>query len=103
MTAITRGPSIRRFARTGNLQDWYAVRFDELASEIREGRPVAARVAWRKGGAHVVVIDGYLGDDQETIAVSDPSPNPSSLMPLEQFSSNYLGAGACTHVYRTEA
>jgi hypothetical protein len=89
--------------RTGNLKTWYPVAFQSLETEIQQGRLVAARVAWRGGGGHVVVIDGYLGDPQQTIAVSDPSPIPSAFVPLQQFADSYRGFGVCTHIYETTA
>jgi hypothetical protein len=89
-------------ARTVNLSDWYSVDFSTLRDEIRAGRPVAARVAWRDEGAHFVVIDGFVDDEAETIAVSDPSPAiPSSSLPLSQFATAYALVGTCTHIYET--
>lgn len=36
-----------------------ALSFDEVKHEIDSGRPVGARIRWRSGGAHFVLIAGY--------------------------------------------
>ena len=33
--------------------------FNQIRNEIRDGFPVAARIAWDGGGGHFVVITGY--------------------------------------------
>ncbi|MBK5290397.1 MAG: C39 family peptidase [Acidobacteriia bacterium] len=74
--------------------------FDEIRQEIDNGVPVCARIAWRSGGGHFVVISGYdiLPKMGEVVIVDDPQAGRSRLT-YEGFLSRYKRIGEWTHTY----
>jgi Papain-like cysteine protease AvrRpt2 len=90
-------------ARTGNFVRWSDVPTSaEIRSEILNGRPLAAQIAWDEGGAHFVVIAGYRCDVEEYLDIRDPLHGSTDL-PLATFSSHYKGNGSWTYAFYTEA
>jgi hypothetical protein len=95
----------RVLQRTGNFRALVAGRetWDTVRREIGAGHPVGARIAWRGGGAHFVLLTGYwTSSGQEEIEVQDPLTGLST-MALDVFAGNYKGAGTWTHTYLTTA
>jgi hypothetical protein len=95
----------RALTRTGNLASWSGgvATIAQIRSEIRNGRPLCARIGWSGGGGHFVAIAGYRAcDPDEYIDVRDPIYGSSDVA-LATFTSSYQGTGSWTHTYYTEA
>jgi hypothetical protein len=93
----------RALDRTGNLKSKSSgtVPWTKIRTEIDAGRPVGARIGWRGGGGHFVVLTGYRKAGKvEEVEVQDPWTGRSSL-PLDVFKTNYKNAGTWTHTYLT--
>ncbi len=93
----------RVLTRTGNFTSKKSgtASFETIRSEIDAGRPVGARIGWRGGGGHFVMLTGYrkAGGVRE-IEVQDPWTGRSSL-PIDVFATNYKSSGTWTHTYLT--
>lgn len=72
-----------------------------LRTELDAGRPVGARIGWKGGGGHFVVLTGYrsAGDVRE-VEVQDPWTGSSTLA-IDAFATNYKNSGTWTHTYLT--
>jgi hypothetical protein len=91
--------------RTGNLasSSGGTATMAQLRTEIRNGRPMGARIGWSGGGGHFVVIAGYRScDPNEYIDVRDPIYGSSDIA-IATFTSSYQGTGSWTHTYYTES
>lgn len=83
----------------GHLRDWDVGRtaeFHALTHEIGQGLPVAIRIAYRSGGAHFVVVSGYLVPkvpvlDDHLCIVDDPLIG-RSLVPYHDLRHDYQQA-----------
>jgi hypothetical protein len=76
--------------------------FEAIADEIKQGRPVGVRIAWRGGGEHYVVIDGYLRDwTGDYLYVNDPVYGRSPPLAVKDFRSSYQFIGDWTRTYLT--
>ena len=76
--------------------------FQAVDDEIDAGRPLGIRVAWSGGGAHFLVVIGYLEGDTNYVAVDDPIYGKSDLT-YATLETAYQGSGAWTHSYYTLA
>jgi hypothetical protein len=87
---------------TGNLTNWSAgaAGFATVEQEINAGRPLAARIAWPKGGGHFVTLDGYDTAGGQYLSVKDPFYGTSTY-PYASFQSAYRGSGSWSHSYYT--
>jgi hypothetical protein len=92
----------RALTRTGNLASWAggAATMAQVKSEIRNGRPLGARIGWSGGGGHFVMIAGYRCDDDDWLDVRDPIYGSTDVT-LATFTSSYQGTGSWTHTYYT--
>mgnify|MGYP000482027845 CR=1 FL=1 len=74
--------------------------FDQIRNEIRDGFPVAARIAWNGGGGHFVVITGYrkYPSRQEVITIADPLGTGGRWL-YDDFVHAYQLTGVWTHTY----
>jgi hypothetical protein len=61
--------------------------FERVQFEINQGRPLAARLEWFKGGAHYLLINGY-NDHDGSIMIEDPLHGPR-VQEFDQFPNNY--------------
>ena len=86
-------------ARTGNLQSWSSgtESMPNISGEIKNGRPLCARIGWSRGGGHFVAIDGF-NSDLNMVAIDDPAYGPSDVT-LATFLTAYQGTGTWTHKY----
>jgi hypothetical protein len=91
--------ALRRTANLNRVESDAVSRADVLA-EIESDRPLCARVGWRGGGGHFVVISGIVGD---IVTIDDPWEGGRSLMPYDEFRDNYQNDGEWTHSYFTQA
>ncbi len=84
----------------------YPLTLDEIREQINQGVPVAARIAWRGGGGHFVVITAVVTDpkdDQQTwLRVANPKDQAASYVPYHTFLTRYGGDGEWTHSYLFE-
>jgi hypothetical protein len=69
-------------AATGNLRKVFPnnhLDYPSLKACINKDLPVAARIVWRGGSAHFIVLDGYteLANGDVLISVQDPLYGPS--------------------------
>jgi Papain-like cysteine protease AvrRpt2 len=84
----------------------YPLSLDEIREQINQGVPVAARIAWRGGGAHFVVITAVVTDpkdDQNTwLRVADPKDQAASYVTYQALKHRYKGEGEWTHSYLFE-
>lgn len=93
----------RALGRTGNYRSKStgAVPLSKVRAEIDAGRPVGARIGWRGGGGHFVMLTGYRqAAGVEEVDVQDPWTGRSSL-PIDVFKTNYKSQGTWTHTYLT--
>lgn len=86
----------------GHLASWQssAPTFQQIRSEIDNGRPVTTHVAWSGGGGHFVAVTGYLTGSTEFVAVQDPLGTASDLR-LSSFISSYQGTGTVGEAHFT--
>ena len=69
-----------------------------LAAEIDAGRPVAARIQWRRGGAgHFIVVEGY--DPARNLCFVRDSLFGPSVSTFDVVRLNYLNEGFWTHTF----
>ncbi|MEV7598815.1 papain-like cysteine protease family protein [Kitasatospora sp. NPDC089797] len=54
-----------------------AATFDQVYTDVKASRPVAARIGWTAGGGHMNVVYGY-DTDKKTVAVADPWPDTAT-------------------------
>lgn len=54
-----------------------AAPFDQIYTDVKATRPLAARIGWRSGGGHMNVIFGF-DTSNNTIAVADPWPDTTT-------------------------
>jgi hypothetical protein len=83
-----------------------------IQTEIDAGRPLGAKITWRDGSGHFVVVCGYSFSDvnNSTLYVADPEcssppcPGVPQMMSVDfyVFFSNYNGHGGCTALYLTK-
>src|SRR3954452_6554094 len=66
------------------------LRFEDVCTELNEGRPVCVRIVWFDGGAHFVVIYGYrvTASGERQLFIGDPF-YPDSIVEYEEFISAY--------------
>ncbi|WP_456763885.1 papain-like cysteine protease family protein [Bradyrhizobium sp. USDA 4463] len=75
----------------------------EFRSEIDQGRPLCARIAWLGGGAHFVAIYGYAGDTEvDAVAIADPWWGLSDI-DWSDFPALYRMGAVYTDSYHTRA
>lgn len=93
----------RALARTGNLagrQDGPAS-WSVVLAEIQSRRPVGARIGWRDGGGHFVLIVGCEMDPSPgLLAVEDPWTG-GAIIQSDEFTHRYQSIGTWTHTYLT--
>lgn len=89
--------------RVGHFDSWSsgAMAFADVRTEIDDSRPLGVRVGWSGGGGHFLIIDGYLADATEQVAVEDPWYGASDLTHAA-LSTSYQGSGTWTHSYETQ-
>jgi hypothetical protein len=77
--------------------------WDDVRNEIDAGRPVGARIGWRGGGGHFVLITGYSDTEgARQLNVEDPWTG-SAVVAFSDFASSYQRTGSWTHTYMTKA
>ncbi|ARF81844.1 papain-like cysteine protease family protein [Kitasatospora aureofaciens] len=54
-----------------------AATFNQVYTEVKAARPVAARIGWTSGGGHMNVVYGF-DTSNNTIAVADPWPDTAT-------------------------
>lgn len=89
--------------RTGNLASWAGgtATMAQVKSEIRNGRPLGARIGWSGGGGHFVMIAGYrCSAADDWLDIRDPISGSTDVT-LATFTSSYQGTGSWTHSYYT--
>jgi Papain-like cysteine protease AvrRpt2 len=76
------------------------LRFEEIRQELDARRPVCARIQWKGGSAHFVVLVGYdvLQSGARHVVVEDPL-NPSSTIDYDEFKTAYYGDGTWVDSY----
>ncbi len=88
------------------LRGKYPLSLDEIREQINQGVPVAARIAWRGGGAHFVLITAVVTDpkdDKHTwVRVADPKDQAASYITYHALRHRYKGEGEWTHSYLFE-
>lgn len=87
----------------GHLDAWSsgAASFAGVRAEIDGGEPLGVRIGWSGGGGHFLVIEGYLDDATDQVAVDDPWYGASDLA-YSTLTTSYQGSGSWTHSYRTQ-
>ncbi len=84
----------------------YPLSLDEIREQINQGVPVAARIAWRGGGAHFVVITAVVTDPKDDnntwLRVADPKDQAASYITYHALKHRYKGEGEWTHSYLFE-
>jgi hypothetical protein len=67
--------------------------FDDIRTELLRGNPIAARIEWRDGGGHFVIIRGcHERSGVQFLSIADPF-FPDSIQRYERFVRSYRGAG----------
>jgi hypothetical protein len=70
----------------------------QVGQEIQNGMPVGTRIGWYGGGAHFMVIEGYLAAAVPRVAIHDPIYGRSE-MDYSVYQTAYQGSGRWTHSY----
>jgi hypothetical protein len=94
----------RALRRTGNFDSKSSgtASWKTLTREIDAGRPVGARIGWKGGGGHFVLLTGYRSaGGRREVVVEDPWTGRSSV-PVDVFATRYKSTGTWTHTYLTE-
>lgn len=88
--------AINRWKRTVN----GPVPFQLVKQELDAGRPVCARIKWKDGYAHFVVLVGYevLSSGAVHVDIADPW-NPSTTVDFDHFATAYFGDGTWADTY----
>lgn len=78
------------------------ITFEELKSEIANGRAIATRVGWHGGGGHFQAITGWTvsASGDEYITVWDPIYLDTEIL-MAEFADKYQAGGRWTHAYLT--
>jgi hypothetical protein len=95
----------RALRRTGNFVSVSSGRapWTTLRAELDAGRPVGARIGWRGGGGHFVMLTGYKSTSGvHEVDVQDPWTGRSTLN-VDEFATNYKSSGTWTHTYLTRS
>lgn len=76
--------------------------YDEIRTEIDNGKPIATRIKWFGGGGHFQVITGWeiTPSGEEYITVWDPIYFDTDIL-YADFASRYHGAELWSHAYFT--
>jgi hypothetical protein len=94
----------RALTRTNNYSsmDYSSITWNDILQELRTGRVIGARIQWRDGGGHFVIIYGATEiNDEEYLYIDDPAGIGKSVVTFNQFLTNYRGDGKWTHTYYT--
>jgi hypothetical protein len=80
------------------------LQFENLRHEINSNRPVCARIQWRGGGAHFIVIDGCTEFDSgfRQVHIQDPDSGPG-VMSYDELAYAYRFHGEWTHSFLLKA
>lgn len=79
-----------------------AMSWEEVKEQIDKGLVVGVRVGWYGGGGHFMVIYGVSKIlNRKYFHIDDPIYH-KSVLSVEQFTSNYQGAGYWSHSYITK-
>jgi Papain-like cysteine protease AvrRpt2 len=93
----------RVLRRTGNFGSKMKGRapWNTVRAELDAGRPVGARIGWKGGGGHFVMLTGYrsAGEVHE-VEIQDPWTGQSTLA-VDVFATKYKNSGTWTHTYLT--
>lgn len=75
----------------------------QITAQIDAGLVIGARIGWSGGGGHFVTIYGYNSTDAAFyLYIADPYYG-NSIVILDNFTTNYQGAGTWTHSYFTKS
>jgi hypothetical protein len=78
-----------------------SVSYSDIRGEIDAGRPVAWRIAWRGGGGHFAVIEGYQVQGGRWVAIDDPWYGASDVEVPTLTGGKYQQTGSWSHTYFT--
>ncbi|MFH8562128.1 papain-like cysteine protease family protein [Streptomyces sp. NPDC017988] len=73
---MARGRSSLGMAHTGSGLN-SAATFNQVYTDVKAARPVAARIGWTPGGGHMNLVHGF-DTSNTTIAVADPWPDTAT-------------------------
>ncbi len=74
--------------------------FREVQRRIDKKHPICARIGWRGGGGHFVVISGYrVHNGAKQVDVEDPMRKGTSTIDYQTFVHQYRAVGRWTHTY----
>jgi hypothetical protein len=91
---------LRRTENFGSMMSGRAP-WGTVRAELDAGRPVGARIGWRGGGGHFVMLTGYRSTGRvHEVDVQDPWTGRSTLA-VDVFATNYKNSGTWTHTYLT--
>ena len=93
----------RALTRTNNFVSYAVpISWQRVLQELQKGLVVGARVGWNGGGGHFMVIHGATTNGVvEYLHIDDPIYG-KSVLPYNQFLSNYQASGKWTHTYFTK-
>jgi hypothetical protein len=80
------------------------LRFERIRQEINANRPVCARIQWKGGGAHFIVIDGCTEFDSgfRQVHVQDPDSGPG-VVSYDELAYAYRLQGEWSHSFLLKA
>ena len=74
--------------------------FKQIQHRINNDRPICARIGWRGGGGHFVVISGYrTHKGVRQVDIDDPQRKGASTIDYRTFVHKYRAVGRWTHTY----
>ena len=94
-------PPLRRVGRLRDRPIPRPLTLNEVKQEIDAGRPICARIQWRDGGGHFVIISGYETTPRGVVLlmIEDPAFDKSRVK-FDMFLTNYhVGHGKWTGTF----
>lgn len=93
----------RALVRTNNFVSYGSpISWERVLEELQRGLVLGARVGWNGGGGHFMVIHGATTNGVVKYLHIDDPIYGKSVIPYNQFLSNYQGSGRWTHTYYTK-
>lgn len=79
-----------------------AIPVEEIQAQLERGLVIGVRIGWFGGGGHFVAIYGVTRVGSTDYLYIDDPVHQKTVLPYQQFVTNYLGSGSWTHTFFTK-